>query len=126
MFYRDYLLFSNGGFFVPLVLACMWDTWWYAVVLAVSMGLSFVYHVSEEKRFERTDLVCALLLMAANAVLLLRGGLTPVGYTGAAVVVAVLALVVYARQRANYGLRHGMYHVLSALVCIFCLLVFHY
>jgi hypothetical protein len=84
--------------------------------------VSFLFHFYSEQKFEKLDVVLSILLMMANVVLLVLSDFS-LPYTFFAVVTATLALGIYFYQKSTskkYPLYHSVWHILSALTCLFC------
>lgn len=120
------LVWSNAVFLVPLAFAIYWSMVWYVAVLVLSLGFSFVYHNSKESSYQITDIIFALVLIFSNFALLFLGGFTPASIALGVAVVGILAIYIYFAQHKHYQFFHSIFHILSAIICTLCLVVFHY
>ncbi len=117
---------SNLFFLVALVLAIQWGILWYAGLLSLVFIFSCMYHYSNEKRWATIDVSFALTLVATNFALMGMARLNPIEWIFICLAFALLAGVFYFRQfHHGYNLNHGFYHVVSAIICVLCLLIYH-
>ena len=112
---------SNIFFLVPLAVALWYHIIWYSIIIGLVFVISSYFHFKNEKKLEYVDVTSSSTLMVANVVLLFLGHwMLP--YSVIAIGCAVLALIFYARQfKYEYNFNHGIWHLFSAGVCLFCL-----
>jgi hypothetical protein len=119
---RQFKFWSNTFFLIPIGVAISQELYWYSIILGCMCVVSFLFHFYSEQKFEKLDVVLSILLMMANVVLLVLSDFS-LPYTFFAVVTATLALGIYFYQKSTskkYPLYHSVWHILSALTCLFC------
>jgi hypothetical protein len=124
-FKNEALEWSNFFFLIPLIIAVAYHLYWYSVVLLVVFIVSYDFHLFHEaKNVYYLDVVFSSILMLSNFGLLLTGHLkTP--YSILALFSALIALLFYFRRsKHDYYINHSLWHIFSAVVCIFCLITY--
>lgn len=119
------LEWSNLFYLVPIIIAVIYGLYLYAVILTVVFVVSFdFHHFKEAKDVYYLDVIFSSILMVSNTILLLLGNFK-IPYSIIAVIFALVALFFYYRKaKHDYYFNHSLWHVFSALVCLFCLLTF--
>lgn len=123
---RRFVLFSNTLFFIPFGIAIQNGIWLIVVLLGVSMVFSTLYHASQEKRFHAADIVFALVLIALNTTIIVRGTLS-VFYSSVLAVAVVITLGLWILARLypqHYAPYHGMWHIGSVVITTLSLLIY--
>lgn len=115
---------SNIFFLFPFILSLQFQIFTYSLIIGVMIILSLLFHYSDEKKYFYRDCFISILLMVSNFVLLISGE-WQAPYSIIALSSAVLAIYFYIRQyKKGYNFNHGMWHVLSAIVCYYSILTF--
>ena len=123
---RTALLWSNGFYLVPAVLAAQYQLW-LTVIFSLGVALfGVLYHLSREKRFFLLDTSCAWLLIATNLVLCYLGGFQAPYFWIACLFLGLALFYHYYpwRRGAEYELNHSLWHLYGALITVFCILTF--
>ena len=124
--YRNEILkWSNLFLLIPLVMAIYYNVYWYSIILFTIIVVSFDFHFfNEAKEVYYLDVIFSSAVMLSNFILLFLGHwLLP--YSLLAILSALIALFFYFyRSKHDYYFNHSLWHIFSALVCIFCLMTF--
>jgi len=125
IFKKDFLKWSNLFFLIPAIVSLVYNLYWYSIVVLVVFVVSYDFHFfSEAKSVYYLDVLFSSILMISNCILLFSGHLT-LPYSILALLSATIALFFYFRRsKHDYFINHSLWHIFSALVCIFCLMTF--
>jgi len=125
LYKKEALKWSNLFFILPLIVALIYNLYWYAIVLFTVFIVSCVFHFSNEaKQFYYLDIIFSSLLMFSNFILLFMGH-WKLPFSAAAIFFALFALFFYFRSsKNNYYLNHSLWHIFSSGVCLFSLVTF--
>src|SRR3989344_823726 len=120
------LVWSSSFFLLPLALAFYFQVWPSAVILIALIVVSLAYHKSKEKKFFSIDALLARILIIFNLLICYLGNFA-MPYFAVVLILIVLALYFYFyKQRDDYPLGHGFWHLFSALITVFSILTFIY
>jgi hypothetical protein len=116
---------SNIFLIIPFYISINYNLYWYSVIIVIVFITSLIFHFYDEhKIIFYFDVVFSSIVMLSNFILLFLGHwILP--YSIFAIICALIALIFYFKQNSkSYNIDHSMWHIFSALVCIFCLLTF--
>ena len=122
-------LFKNWSilfFIIPLYIALFFHLYFYGLVIFTVMANSFIYHYWNEQKFIYSDKVLAYCLICCNLLYSWLGNFS-FPYFYVALCFAVVALYFYFKKPENknqVGFNHGIWHIASAFITIFCLLTY--
>lgn len=123
----NYRFISNLMLLIPFVNSLYWHYYWYAIIVATTFFVSAIYHWSREEKFEKADEVFANVLIATNLYLIYLGHFRPARIVVIAIFLGFFSTVMFVKQNyKNYPLTHNIYHILSAIICILCLIIYKY
>lgn len=116
---------TNILFVIPVYIAISNRLWLHAIFITATMIFSFLYHLHSGQSFILEDKMAAIALIAVNSVLLIDGLVRQNHHWwfGVALGTASLSLVLLYTE-ARFPGTHGLWHVLSVLVTIFCQMFF--
>jgi hypothetical protein len=114
---------SNLFFLIPFALAVSAGFYLYSTVILTVFFLSLAFHLREENKIlYYWDMFFSLLLMFANFLLLFAGHWA-LPWSAFAVICAALAIFFFrGRPDMDENKSHGLWHIFSAGVSLFCLL----
>lgn len=112
---------TNLFFLIPLYIAIVNKSWLHAVFILATMIFSFLYHFHDGQFFAIEDRMTAIALIAVNAVLLIEGLVhhNHHWWFWVALTTAFFALILLYTE-AKFPETHGIWHILSAAVTVFC------
>lgn len=116
-------LWSNLFFLIPFALALSEGLYLYSMVLGGVFALSLTFHLHEENKiFYYGDMLFSGLLMFTNFLLLFMSSWA-LPYSVLAVACAGIAIFFFTkRSPTSDNISHGLWHMFSAGVSLFCLL----
>ena len=122
---KDFLKWSNLFFLTPFIVAIVYSIYWYAIIVLAVFIISYDFHFfGEAKEVYYLDVLFSSILMLTNCALLFMGHLA-LPFSALALLSALIALFFYFRRsKHDYFINHSLWHIFSALVCIFCLMTF--
>ncbi len=112
---------TNLFFLIPLYIALSNRLWLYSFFILLTMVFSFLYHFHDGQFFSIEDRMTAIALIAVNAVLLIEGLARhnhPWWFWITLATASLSLLLLY--TEAKYPESHGIWHILSAAVTVFC------
>ena len=113
---------SNVSFAIPFVLAVLFKIYFMIFFIGLAMIVSLIYHVHDERRLQKMDMVAAFTLIGANLFLCYLFGFA-FPYFHLALLFVIFAVYFYIKQnRYNYNLNHSLWHLSSVLITTFCIL----
>ena len=113
---------SNISFIIPLVLAVSLKIYFMIFFIGLAMVVSLVYHVYDERRLQKIDMIAAFMLIGANLFLCYQFGFA-FPYFHLALLFVAFAVYFYLKQnKNNYNLNHSLWHLSSVLITISCIL----
>jgi len=85
---------------------------------------SFLYHIANEKHWKTFDEIFAIGVMTYNLYLCFIGNFTE-PYFLFAIIGVIIALSLYFKEtKSNYKYNHSLWHIFSAIITCFCILVY--
>lgn len=124
LFIMKFKVWSNLLFLIPLLISIQYGLYWYLFIIGLAFVFSTTYHLRNETMYAFHDFIFSSILIISNFYLLFKGNINS-NYSLVALGISVFAI--YFQQRAlkySYDFNHGVWHILSALICIFSLISF--
>lgn len=124
IFIMKFKVWSNLLFLIPLLISIQYGLYWYSTIVLLVFIFSTFYHLRNEKIYAIHDFICSSLLILSNFYLIFSGNVNSVSSLAA---LTIAALAIYFHQKAlkrSYDFNHGVWHILSALICVFSLISF--
>lgn len=107
-----------------------WTLAWYAgivplgIVLTIVIGLSFMNHLRKEKILMKLDAAFAWILMFLQLALCVLGRFAMPYFLFVLVLAPIAIRFYYRRSREGVDYNHGLWHLFSAAVSVFCQLTY--
>lgn len=112
---------TNLFFLIPLYIAISNRSWLHAFFILATMTFSFLYHLHDGQNFATEDQMTAVALIAVNSVLLINGLVRQNHHWWFWITLATASLaLVLLYTEAKFPESHGVWHILSAMVTVFC------
>lgn len=122
MIYRKFIVWSNIFFIIPLLVSIYLDLRAFTIIIGSVSLFSTYYHISEKKELIVVDRLLASLLILSNIVVAYLGYFR-FPYFVIAVILVIPAFYFYLRSmKCNRDYNHGLWHIFSSLITLFCLL----
>ena len=120
---KHFKTWSSAFFAVPLFIAIYFHVWLTVALLVAVIVASTLYHLSKEERYKQIDIVFAWSLILSNFLICYLGSFT-LPYAAITFLLVIPAFYAYDKQKYNYDLNHGLWHLFSSLITIFSILTF--
>ncbi len=117
-------IWSNISFVIPFVMALYFGLYIYASIVLISTFLSTMYHLHNEKRFKKSDMLLSTLLITCNLYYFYLSGFKEPYFASALLFVLIGFWFFYKATNNNYALNHSVWHVASACITVFAIVAF--
>lgn len=117
-------VWSNFFFLIPLAISGYFEIINHAILIAVVMFFSLIFHLNNEKKWKRLDQIFAISLMVFNLYLFYLASFKQPHFLLAIFCVLAAFSFYLTQKKTNYDRNHGMWHVWSAMITLLCVVAY--
>ena len=116
------IVWSHFLFIVPLIFALSFKIYVMAIIITLTMIVSFIYHFYREKNWVRLDRITALILIIANIYLCYLFSFSFPYFYLALLFVCISFYFYFNSNKEDYNIYHSLWHLSCAMITLFCLI----
>ena len=111
-------------FLIPLALALAGELYLYSTIIALSIVIAILYHLSKEKKFLFLDATFSTILVCTNLYFLYLSNFEYPYFQLALASLAASFYFYFRAQKTNYDFNHSAWHIASVLITLFCVMAY--